>query len=40
MVFLARDHHYNISEYSDIKENDVKVIYLLGQDKEILFRQI
>ena len=35
MVFLARDHHYNISEYSDIKENDVINVKILGHRFEL-----
>ena len=35
IVFLARDHHYNISEYSDIKENDVINVKILGHRFEL-----
>jgi len=35
IVFLARDHHYMIPNFSDIKENDVIRVKILGQRFEI-----
>ena len=35
IVFLARDHHYMIPNFSDIKENDVIHVKILGQRFEI-----
>ena len=35
IVFLARDHHYMVPNFSDIKENDVIRVKILGQRFEI-----
>jgi predicted NAD-dependent protein-ADP-ribosyltransferase YbiA (DUF1768 family)/DNA-directed RNA polymerase subunit E'/Rpb7 len=35
IVFLARDHHNKIPEFSDIKENDIIQVSVLGQRFEI-----
>ena len=35
VVFLARDHHYMIPHFSDIKENDIIHVKVLGQRFEI-----
>ena len=35
MIFLARDHHFNINEYFDIKENDIISVKVLGHRFEL-----
>lgn len=35
VVFIAKDHHYNVSEFSDIKEGDVFTTRVIGQRFEL-----
>lgn len=34
-IFIARDHHYNLKEFSNIKEDDIIEIRVLGQRYEL-----
>jgi DNA-directed RNA polymerase subunit E'/Rpb7 len=35
IIFIARDHHYNNESFSDIKENDILQVRVLGQRYEL-----
>ncbi len=35
IVFLIRDHHYNVEEFSKIKENDIINVKIIGQRFEL-----
>jgi hypothetical protein len=40
IIFIARDHHYNLPYFSEVKENDIIMIKIIGQRYELYDKNI